>query len=75
MTSLEGGDGNDVLQGGAGDDTLDGVSGDDVMQGGAGNDIYLVDSVDDTVTEAAGQGIDCDQRRRLIRSVAERRER
>lgn len=28
------------------------------MQGGGGNDVYIVDSVLDVVTEAAGQGTD-----------------
>lgn len=60
-------EGNDVLSGGAGDDTLNGGSGDDVLNGGAGtdllvggtgNDRYLLDSLADVVSEAAGAGRD-----------------
>ena len=36
--NLRGGNGNDVLNGGAGNDTLDGRGGRDVLNGGAGND-------------------------------------
>src|SRR6185369_15781424 len=35
---LEGGGGNDILDGGLGDDYLDGGSGNDVLRGGVGND-------------------------------------
>ena len=55
---LTGGRGNDKLYGGAGDDTLDGGGGKDAMHGGAGNDTYSVDEIDDTVTEAANEGVD-----------------
>lgn len=47
--SITGGDGNDVLDGGAGADTL---------TGGDGNDTYVIDSVADVITEAAGEGTD-----------------
>jgi Ca2+-binding RTX toxin-like protein len=56
--ALYGGDGNDSLIGNAGNDLLDGGSGADVMNGGSGDDSYVVDVVEDTVAELAGQGID-----------------
>ncbi|WP_349617383.1 calcium-binding protein [Azotobacter salinestris] len=56
--ALYGLDGNDTLIGGAGNDLLDGGSGADVMAGGTGDDAYVVDTLDDTVTELAGQGTD-----------------
>jgi Ca2+-binding RTX toxin-like protein len=56
--SLDGGAGNDSLVGGLGNDTLIGGAGNDTLQGNEGNDLYLVDSVDDVVSEAAGQGLD-----------------
>lgn len=56
--TLIGGGGNDTLIGGAGSDTLDGGVANDKMMGGLGNDIYVVDSVSDTITENANEGID-----------------
>ncbi len=56
--TLNGGAGNDTLNGGAGADTLNGGAGNDAMAGGGGNDTYVVDTVGDTVTEAAGGGTD-----------------
>lgn len=65
--TLIGGDGNDVLTGGGGADVLHGDGGNDrlngglgidTMAGGIGNDTYYVDSLDDTVTENAGEGTD-----------------
>ncbi|WP_373533062.1 hypothetical protein [Vampirovibrio sp.] len=47
--SLSGGDGNDLLDGGAGNDTL---------SGGNGDDYYVVESSNDTVSEAADEGHD-----------------
>ncbi len=47
--TILGNEGNNVLTGGGGADT---------MTGGAGNDTYFVDSIDDVVTENAGQGTD-----------------
>ena len=47
-----------TLIGGGGNDKLDGGTGDDTMSGGTGNDVYVVDSVSDTITENAGEGID-----------------
>ncbi len=55
---LSGGDGNDKLYGGAGNDKLDGGTGNDTMNGGADDDTYIVDSVSDVVSEAAGAGTD-----------------
>jgi Ca2+-binding RTX toxin-like protein len=46
------------IVGGVGNDTLDGMGGNDTLAGGAGNDTYLVDTVGDVVTEAAGAGTD-----------------
>lgn len=48
---LEGLDGNDTLETGEGNDTLDGGEGADSMSGGAGSDEYIVDNVNDRVTE------------------------
>lgn len=48
---LTGNAGDDRLIGNGGNDRLDGGTGDDALEGGAGNDIYMVDSVNDTVTE------------------------
>ncbi len=47
-----------VLTGNAAANILDGGEGNDTMTGGAGNDIYVVDSLDDVVTENAGEGTD-----------------
>ncbi|MBR1154060.1 calcium-binding protein [Bradyrhizobium sp. JYMT SZCCT0428] len=43
--------GNDILSGGYGQDWLDGGTGADEMYGEAGNDTYIVDQVDDQVSE------------------------
>ncbi|WP_269769733.1 cadherin domain-containing protein [Flavisphingomonas formosensis] len=56
--SLAGGNGTDILYGGAGNDTLDGNAGNDTMVGGLGNDTYRVDSLNDIVQEASGEGND-----------------
>ncbi len=53
--------GSDQLLGGAGKDTLNGASGageSDTLIGGAGDDTYVVDSLADVISEAAGAGID-----------------
>ncbi|MGL4678691.1 MAG: calcium-binding protein, partial [Plesiomonas shigelloides] len=55
---LNGGDGQDTLQGDAGNDRLDGGLGADAMAGGSGDDTYLVDHVGDLVTEALNGGTD-----------------
>ncbi|WP_085318112.1 calcium-binding protein [Derxia lacustris] len=41
-----------------GNDTLGGSSGADTLAGGLGNDIYLVNSLRDSIVEAAGAGFD-----------------
>jgi Ca2+-binding RTX toxin-like protein len=46
-----------VLNGGAGDDTMDGRGGNDTLNGGDGNDLYIF-RANETVIEAAGGGID-----------------
>ncbi|MBW4637244.1 MAG: hypothetical protein KME05_03235 [Gloeocapsa sp. UFS-A4-WI-NPMV-4B04] len=56
--SLLGLGGNDRLEGGGGNDTLDGGIGIDTLIGGTGNDLYLVDNINDTVTEATNAGVD-----------------
>ena len=55
---LYGGSGHDILIGGVGNDYLDGGAGSDVMVGGKGNDTYIVNSVNDTIYEVAGEGYD-----------------
>lgn len=55
---LTGNASNNTLTGNAGNDTLSGGAGADTMVGGLGNDTYVVDSLADVVTEAAGQGTD-----------------
>lgn len=56
--ALQGMGGNDVLIGNAGNDLLDGGTGDDTLIGGTGSDTYVVDSVGDSVTELANEGMD-----------------
>jgi len=46
--------GNDTLTGNAFANVLDGGAGNDSMAGGNSDDVYIVDSVNDTVTELAG---------------------
>lgn len=46
------------IRGGTGNDTLDGGAGNDTLTGLGGDDIYLVDSAQDVVIEAAGGGTD-----------------
>lgn len=55
---LSGNEMDNRIFGGTGDDTIDGMGGDDRMIGGAGDDRYFVDSIDDTVVEAAAMGTD-----------------
>lgn len=49
---------SDQLTGNASDNLLNGLAGADIMSGGLGNDIYVVDNINDVVTESAGQGND-----------------
>ena len=55
---LVGGDFADSLTGDGFDNRLDGGAGNDSLVGGGGDDTYVVDSVADVVTEAAGEGTD-----------------
>jgi Ca2+-binding RTX toxin-like protein len=50
--------GDDYLTGGAGNDILDGGSGIDIFDGGTGNDTFIVDNIDDVVTENLNEGTD-----------------
>ena len=50
--------GSNALDGGDGNDTLNGSGGADTLSGGLGDDLFVVDSVDDTVTELFNQGTD-----------------
>ncbi|MEH2060844.1 MAG: cadherin-like domain-containing protein [Nostoc sp.] len=56
--NLFGDSGNDTLDGGAGNDTLDGGLGADTLIGGIGNDIYIVDNLNDIITEGLNAGTD-----------------
>lgn len=49
---------NNTLIGSSGNDTINGGTGSDVMIGGLGNDVYYVDSLGDSISEAADAGID-----------------
>ena len=55
---LEGREGTDTLIGGTGNDFLDGGTEADNMNGGAGNDQYWVDDSGDIVSEVGGSGFD-----------------
>ena len=54
LLTLDGGDGDDVLVGGAGDDTLRGGAGDDVLLGGPGNDTLDGGPGDNVVIQSLG---------------------
>ncbi|MEC4890327.1 MAG: calcium-binding protein [Nitrospira sp.] len=56
--NLYGGAGVDYLLGGEGNDTLDGAGGADTLVGGLGNDTYLIDTVNDAVSENVNEGTD-----------------
>ncbi|MFO1378176.1 MAG: calcium-binding protein [Steroidobacteraceae bacterium] len=56
--SIIGGAGDDTLYGHGGNDRLDGGTGNDVLNGGDGDDTFVVDSLSDTVVEAADGGVD-----------------
>jgi Ca2+-binding RTX toxin-like protein len=55
---IYGGAGDDLLVGGDGDDLLDGGTGADLLLGGMGNDTYVIDSLDDSIFENTGEGMD-----------------
>jgi Ca2+-binding RTX toxin-like protein len=56
--SLRGGAGWNLLIGNVGDNLLDGAAGGDDMRGGMGDDVYVIDRLEDLVTEAADEGVD-----------------
>lgn len=56
--SLNGNGFANVLTGNAAANTLSGGAGADTLVGGAGDDVYVIDSLSDSVVEAAGAGID-----------------
>lgn len=49
---------DNVLDGDAGNDYIDGGAGADAMTGGLGDDTFIVDDINDTVSENAGEGTD-----------------
>lgn len=49
---------NNVISGNDGNNMIDGGFGDDVSIGGKGDDTYVVDSINDTIIELPGEGID-----------------
>ncbi len=49
---------DNLILGNSADNTLDGGSGNDTLEGGAGNDTYVIDSLDDVVTELTNKGND-----------------
>jgi len=55
---VRGGAGSDTIIGDAGDDVLDGQGGADSMVGGSGNDVYVVDHVDDIISETGEDSAD-----------------
>jgi Ca2+-binding RTX toxin-like protein len=55
---LTGNASNNRIEAGNGNDTLNGGDGTDTLSGGTGNDTYVVDSLSDTITEAANAGTD-----------------
>ncbi|RVU14443.1 hypothetical protein EOE48_22980 [Methylobacterium oryzihabitans] len=67
---LNGNEFANTIVGGAGADRLDGRGGGDVLRGLGGNDVYRIDSQDDVVIEAAGEGIDTVQARADYRLAA-----
>ncbi|MFA5952605.1 MAG: calcium-binding protein [Hyphomicrobium sp.] len=58
IEGIVGGSGNDLIAGNSANNYLSGSAGNDTLIGGAGNDTYVVDSILDVVTEAAGGGVD-----------------
>jgi Ca2+-binding RTX toxin-like protein len=47
-----------VLDGGGGNDVLNGGAAGDILIGGAGNDTYFIDNVGDVIIENANEGVD-----------------
>ncbi|MCX7086903.1 MAG: putative Ig domain-containing protein [Methylococcales bacterium] len=56
--SLTGNSAANSLLGAAGNDRLDGGAGGDTLQGGLGDDTYVVDAINDVLTENANEGND-----------------
>ena len=54
LDTLDGGNGNDFLEGGDDDDTLYGRNGDDTLSGGAGNDSLTAENGNDTLDGGVG---------------------
>ena len=50
--------GNDILKGNGGNDVLDGGTGADQLSGGLGDDTFIVDNIEDKVSEKLGEGRD-----------------
>ncbi len=67
-TIIEGGSGDDVLNGGPGNDDLIGGSGNDILRGGAGLDHLLGDDGDDTMSTGTGGPTFFDEITEAIRS-------
>lgn len=57
MSLIHGGDGNDLLDGGASSDLIFGGRGDDILVGGAGNDLLLGGMGADRIVGSAGHDI------------------
>jgi Ca2+-binding RTX toxin-like protein len=53
-----GNSGNNTIFGNLGSNTIDGLQGEDTMAGKGGNDTYLVDNINDVVTELPSEGTD-----------------
>ncbi|MDY0870629.1 DUF4214 domain-containing protein [Dongia rigui] len=49
---------SNAIIGNDGNNRLDGAAGADSLSGGKGDDVYVVDAVDDVITELAGEGTD-----------------
>ena len=56
--TIYGGKGNDTISGGAGNDYLDGGLSVDILSGGIGDDIYVIDNINDSVSENVNEGND-----------------
>jgi Ca2+-binding RTX toxin-like protein len=58
--AITSGAGNDNLSGGSGGDSLNGGTGSNILTGGTGNDSYVVNTVDDIVTETSTTATEID---------------